>query len=104
MSNTRAQPNKKKPNIVFLFADDWGRYASIYGEWDEKGRVNSVINTPNFDQSAEGGLLFTRAYAPALSCTPMSNGKKKADGRLFRIKPGTMCAPGHLKIDFSFFR
>lgn len=70
MSNSRAQPKQKKPNIVFLFADDWGRYASIYNEWDDRAGVNSVINTPNFDRIAEDGVLFTRAYAPAPSCTP----------------------------------
>lgn len=58
-----------RPNILFAFADDWGKYASIYGELNPGG-INDVISTPNFDSIAKNGALFTRAFVSAPSCTP----------------------------------
>lgn len=63
------QTDAKRPNIVFLFADDWGRYASIYGE-HEPGGLNDVVQTPNFDRIAREGVLFRNAFVNAPSCTP----------------------------------
>ncbi len=59
-----------KPNIVFLFADDWGKYASVYDSIDGGGTINSVFTTPNIDQIARSGVIFTNAHVPAPSCTP----------------------------------
>jgi uncharacterized sulfatase len=58
-----------RPNIVFAFADDWGRYASAYGEL-EPGTCNDVVQTPNFDRIAKEGILFRNAFVNAPSCTP----------------------------------
>jgi len=58
------------PNILFAFADDWGYYASIYNDLDGSKTVNSFISTPNFDEIAKNGVLFTNAHVPAPSCTP----------------------------------
>lgn len=57
------------PNIVIAFADDWGRYASAYAKL-EPGSINELIRTPNFDRIADRGVLFTRAFVNAPSCTP----------------------------------
>ncbi|MDF7824601.1 sulfatase [Pontiellaceae bacterium B12227] len=59
-----------RPNILFLFADDWGRHASIYAELDGPGTVNDVIQTPHFDKLAREGVLFNNAYVSSPSCTP----------------------------------
>ncbi len=59
-----------KPNIVFCFADDWGRYASCYAALDAKPTANSVIYTPNIDTVARRGVIFRNAFVPAPSCTP----------------------------------
>lgn len=59
-----------RPNIVFCFADDWGRYASAYAALDTKPTANSVVKTPHIDSVAAGGVMFRNAYAPAPSCTP----------------------------------
>jgi len=61
---------KKSPNILFFFADDWGRYASIYSEVNGKGGINDVVRTPNFDRLARQGVLFRNAHVNAPSCTP----------------------------------
>ena len=60
----------KRPNILFFFADDWGRYASIYSEVNGKGGINDVVRTPNFDRVAKQGVLFRHAHVNAPSCTP----------------------------------
>ncbi len=60
----------KRPNILFAFADDWGRQASAYAKVDGPGGVNDVVRTPNFDRIAASGVLFRNAFVNAPSCTP----------------------------------
>jgi N-sulfoglucosamine sulfohydrolase len=60
----------ERPNILFLFADDWGRYASILAEVEGAGGINDVVRTPNFDRIARKGVLFRNAHVNAPSCTP----------------------------------
>ena len=59
-----------RPNIVFAFADDWGRFASAYAKLDGPGGINDVLRTPNFDRVAREGVIFRRAFVSAPSCTP----------------------------------
>ena len=59
-----------RPNILFAFADDWGRHASAYAKADGPGTENDLIRTPNFDAIARSGVLFNHAYVNAPSCTP----------------------------------
>jgi len=58
------------PNILFLFADDWGRLASILAETDPPGGPNEIVRTPHFDRLARAGVLFRNAHVSAPSCTP----------------------------------
>ena len=60
----------KRPNILFAFADDWGRYASAYRQIEGDNTPNALLDTPNFDRIAREGALFTNAFVPAPSCTP----------------------------------
>ena len=60
----------KRPNILFVFADDWGRHASICSKIDGAGTVNDYIRTPNFDAIAKSGVLFNHAFVNSPSCTP----------------------------------
>lgn len=59
-----------RPSIVFCFADDWGRYASIYTNIETRPSVNQVVQTPNIDRVARQGVLFKNAFVTAPSCTP----------------------------------
>lgn len=53
----------RQPNILFLFADDWGYpHAGVYGD--------PTIRTPSFDRVAREGVLFTNAHISSPSCTP----------------------------------
>ena len=60
----------QRPNILFAFADDWGRHASAYAKIDGTGTENDVIRTPNFDALAKSGVLFRNAFINSPSCTP----------------------------------
>lgn len=60
----------RRPNVVLIFADDWGRHAGAYARVDGPGTVNDVVQTPNFDQVAREGVLFRNAFVSAPSCTP----------------------------------
>lgn len=64
------QADPVRPNIVFAFADDWGRHASAYARVDGPGTVNDLLRTPHFDRVAEEGVLFRKAFVSAPSCTP----------------------------------
>lgn len=59
---------KKRPNIVFIMADDMG-----YGDV-KCYNAASKIPTPNMDQLAEQGVRFTDAHSPSAVCTPTRYG------------------------------
>ena len=61
---------EERPNILFLFADDWGRHASVLSKIDGAGGINDVVQTPNFDKVASRGVIFRNAHVSAPSCTP----------------------------------
>jgi arylsulfatase A-like enzyme len=58
----RVQPQARRPNIVFIIADDMG-YADVscYGRRD--------LVTPNIDWMASQGVRFTQGYASSPVCT-----------------------------------
>jgi N-sulfoglucosamine sulfohydrolase len=58
-----------RPNILLLFADDLGRYASAYAD-PKKPSPNDIIATPAFDRVAREGSLFQNAFVSVPSCTP----------------------------------
>ncbi|HET6668619.1 MAG TPA: sulfatase-like hydrolase/transferase [Pyrinomonadaceae bacterium] len=58
---SQAQP--KRPNILFILADDLG-----YGDLSCYGRPD--YETPNLDRLAAQGLRFANAYSAAPLCTP----------------------------------
>jgi len=60
----------KQPNILFAFADDWGKYASCYARVDSSEVWHSIIKTPNIDRIANEGVLFNKAHVNSPSCTP----------------------------------
>jgi len=60
----------KRPNVLFIFADDWGRHASAYAKLDGPGTANDAVSTPHFDRIAAEGALFRNAFVSSPSCTP----------------------------------
>jgi len=59
----RFEANRKKPNIVYIIADDLG-YAEVgcYGQ--------KKIKTPNIDKLASQGMKFTQHYSGNPVCAP----------------------------------
>lgn len=56
------EPNRKKPNLVFILLDDLGKeWVSVYGAEN--------IETPVIDKLASEGMLFSNAYSMP-QCTP----------------------------------
>ena len=53
----------EKPNIIFIFADDWG-----YGDLSCHG--SSFCKTPNLDQMAKEGIDFTNFTVNSPVCSP----------------------------------
>ena len=53
----------KKPNVLFVIADDWGfGHAGAYGcKW---------VNTPAFDRVAKKGVLFNNCFTSNPKCSP----------------------------------
>lgn len=60
---TTATSNKKKPNVLFIIADDLTAQAVSAYE-------NKECNTPNIDQLASQGTLYTKAYCNFPVCGP----------------------------------
>ena len=69
-SLTSAAEPSRRPNVVIIFADDWGRHAGAYAKIDGAGTLNDVVRTPNFDRIANEGVLFRSAFISSPSCTP----------------------------------
>jgi len=56
-------PAPRKPNVIFILADDLG-----YGDLGCYGQ--SKIKTPNIDKLAAEGIRFTDCYAGSTVCAP----------------------------------
>jgi arylsulfatase A-like enzyme len=69
-ANLAAAADEPRWNILFCFADDWGRYASCYKGLDGRPTINDVVQTPSVDRVAREGVLFRHAFVNSPSCTP----------------------------------
>jgi arylsulfatase A-like enzyme len=99
----RAADAPRKPNIIFILADDLG-----YGDLGSYGQ--KIIKTPNLDALAAGGMRFTQFYAGSPVCAPSrctlltglhtghavvrDNRELKPEGQ-FPLPPGTVTL-GHV--------
>ncbi|MFK5974312.1 MAG: sulfatase [Flavobacteriaceae bacterium] len=77
--------NKKRPNILFILVDDLG--------YNDLGYTGSTFyETPNIDELASEGMVFTNAYAASPICSPsrasILSGKYPARLQLTDYIPG----------------
>ena len=84
-SSVSAQDAGRKPNIVFILADDLGIHdLGCYGRKDQP--------TSNLDRLAKQGMRFTSAYSAASICSPtraaIMTGKTPARLKLTTFLPG----------------
>lgn len=62
-SGTVSENEVRKPNIVYILADDLG-----YGDVGYNGQQK--FETPNIDKLAEQGMVFTQHYSGSTVCAP----------------------------------
>jgi arylsulfatase A-like enzyme len=91
----QAQDKVRKPNIVFILADDLGiNDLSCYGRKDQP--------TPNLDKLAKQGMRFTSAYTAASVCSPtrasILTGMAPARLKLTTFLPGRPDTPAQLLV------
>jgi arylsulfatase A-like enzyme len=79
-NNTNDTEIKKRPNVLFCIADDWGwPHATPYGD--------HIVQTPAFNRLVEEGVIFEHAYVSSPSCTP-SRGAILTGQYHWRLKEG----------------
>ena len=74
-----AEPAQRKPNIIYIMADDLG-----YGDLGCYGQ--KILKTPNIDKLAREGMRFTDCYAGSTVCAPsrccLMTGKHTGNARI----------------------
>ena len=73
---------EQRPNILFIFLDDFG--------WRDTSYMGSdFYETPHIDRLAKGGLVFTDAYSCAANCAParacLLSGQYTPRHRIFNV-------------------
>ncbi|MCP4847593.1 MAG: sulfatase-like hydrolase/transferase, partial [Verrucomicrobiaceae bacterium] len=58
-----SKANEDRPNILFIYLDDFGWRDTSYAGSD-------FYETPNIDSLAKEGMVFSNAYAGAANCAP----------------------------------
>ncbi len=68
LTATAAAAVEQRPNIIIVFTDDQG--------WTDLGihGIDPDVRTPNLDQLARDGVLFTNGYVTAPQCVPSRAG------------------------------
>lgn len=56
-----------RPNIILFMVDDMGWQDTSLPFWKEKTPLNERYHTPNMERLASQGMMFTQAYACAVS-------------------------------------
>ena len=85
-SSLQAQnKDTSRPNVIIIYADDLG-----YGDISIN---NGKVPTPNIDQLAKDGLLFTNGHSTSATCTPSRY--SILSGEYAWRKPGTGIARGN---------
>jgi len=66
VSNSSAQEQVKRPNIIWISTEDLSPHMGCYGD--------PVAKTPNIDKLASNGTRFTSVFTTAAICAPVRSG------------------------------
>ena len=58
---------QRPPNILLFLVDDMGWQDTSVPFWDTPTHLNRRYHTPNMERLAAQGMMFTQAYASAIS-------------------------------------
>ena len=63
VAQNKESENPDRPNVLFIFLDDYG--------WRDCGFMGSdYYETPYLDELAKSGMIFTNAYSASANCAP----------------------------------
>lgn len=84
-----------KPNVLFIFLDDYG--------WRDCGFMGSdYYETPNIDKLAAQGMIFDNAYAAAANCAPsracLLSGQYSPRHEIFNVGTSLRGNPKHSRL------
>lgn len=57
----------ERPNIILFMVDDMGWQDTSLPFWTERTPLNERYHTPNMERMAQQGMVFSQAYASAVS-------------------------------------
>lgn len=61
------QDTVRRPNIILFMVDDMGWQDTSLPFWTQRTPFNDTYETPNMERLARQGMMFTQAYASAIS-------------------------------------
>lgn len=67
LPSAAAQSAPQRPNIILFMVDDMGWQDTSVPFWTRRTDLNDTYRTPNMERLARQGMLFTQAYASAIS-------------------------------------
>lgn len=87
---------EEKPNLLFIFLDDFG--------WKDTSYMGSdFYETPNLDKLASEGMVFTNAYSAAANCAParacLMTGKYTPRHEIFNVGTGPRGKATHRRLE-----
>jgi arylsulfatase A-like enzyme len=90
-----AQAAEPRPNILFIYLDDFG--------WRDAGFMGSdFYETPNLDRLATEGMVFTDAYSCAANCAParacLLSGQYTPRHEIYNVGTGPRGEPKHRRL------
>ena len=95
VAEAQESPSKDRPNVLFIFLDDYG--------WRDCGFMGSdFYETPNLDALAAGGMIFDHAYAAAANCAPsrasLLSGQYSPRHEIYNVGTSLRGNPKHSKL------
>lgn len=87
---------EEKPNLLFIFLDDFG--------WRDTSYMGSdFYETPNLDRLADEGMIFTNAYSAAANCAParacLLSGQYTPRHQIFNVGTGPRGKAAHRRLE-----